>query len=452
MKVFTNPCLPAPLLLLLFTLAIAAAQDPISILSDKFPNKARTIGFGKTLAIQYNLYATEKVPSKMMETDDNNPPAAAAAIEPEIIEMKRLKIWSDDAVVKVNRKPVPIPNVVYLNGSSSSISNLLLSIYPNGTTEVLEIGENGARSFTKMPGHSVFSERQIKPLAAGSKKFTCGTNSTHTHNHEDDGDVGSKSGATLDLSSSHHKAKKRASIMASTAQYKAVIAIDTDYDYYIKFSNTDAAINYAAKLLALSNLVFSKETNVDLLLGTLYITTNYYDDVYKDITDIYEALAALKSVWDPTESKNPRALTHLLSGKDLRGGRAYIPCYKLSNGDWTCSTTRRVLCGWYESPTNNWGYGTSAVYGDDRYWDHTVVPHELGHNFGSPHTHDYCGVFGDASPIDECAGGCCSSCENRLPGCSNNFYYGGYKGPGTIMSYCHVFGESNVVSNSSTPK
>jgi hypothetical protein len=337
MKVFTNPCLPAPLpllLLLLFTLAIAAAQDPISILSDKFPNKARTIGFGKTLAIQYNLYATEKVPSKMIETDDNNPPAAAAAIKPEIIEMKRLKIWSDDAVVKVNRKPVPIPNVVYLNGSSSSISNLLLSIYPNGTTEVLEIGENGARSFTKMPGHSVFSERQIKPLAAGSKKFTCGTNSTHTHNHEDDGDVGSKSGATLDLSSSHHKAKKRASIMASTAQYKAVIAIDTDYDYYIKFSNTDAAINYAAKLLALSNLVFSQETNVDFQLGTLYITTDYYDDYYWDITTTDEGLDALQLVWDTTETKTPRALAHLLSGKNLGGGVAYCPCYRLSNGAW----------------------------------------------------------------------------------------------------------------------
>src|SRR5262249_57182568 len=77
----------------------------------------------------------------------------------------------------------------------------------------------------------------------------------------------------------------------------------------------------------------------------------------------------------------------------------------------------------------SFGSGVAKVHGSydlmnrADIWDVEVVAHELGHNFGSPHTHCY------NPPVDEC--------YNQEPGC--------YSGPtslppggGTIMSYCHL--------------
>src|SRR5213076_825107 len=83
----------------------------------------------------------------------------------------------------------------------------------------------------------------------------------------------------------------------------------------------------------------------------------------------------------------------------------------------------------------SYGYGVSQVYGSfdlsqpSQIWDALVVTHELGHNFGTPHTHCY------SPPLDKCYA--------NEAGC--------YSGPvvasrGTIMSYCHLLagGLSNL--------
>ncbi|HMP08659.1 MAG TPA: PA14 domain-containing protein, partial [Lacipirellulaceae bacterium] len=64
-------------------------------------------------------------------------------------------------------------------------------------------------------------------------------------------------------------------------------------------------------------------------------------------------------------------------------------------------------------------------------WDIMVTSHELGHNLGTPHTHNYC------PPVDECApAGWYGQCQSQQV-CTNQ---------GTIMSYCHLCsgGLSNV--------
>jgi hypothetical protein len=69
-----------------------------------------------------------------------------------------------------------------------------------------------------------------------------------------------------------------------------------------------------------------------------------------------------------------------------------------------------------------------------------VVQHEIGHNFNSPHTHDYCNIGGSSSPIDRCYQGCAGAGQG-LPSCSGPtpFFNGG---AGTIMSYCHLLSGS----------
>ena len=83
--------------------------------------------------------------------------------------------------------------------------------------------------------------------------------------------------------------------------------------------------------------------------------------------------------------------------------------------------------------------------------DTLMVAHELGHNFGSDHTHCYGNLEGNENPVDGCAVGSrearwrntCFSGTQSLPGV--NSLTGGTPGAqnGTIMSYCHLL-EGNI--------
>ena len=72
-----------------------------------------------------------------------------------------------------------------------------------------------------------------------------------------------------------------------------------------------------------------------------------------------------------------------------------------------------------------------------------VVAHELGHNFGSSHTHAYDVDHGYNLPIDCCyatAGGVCQNYQPamNLPGLGTLTGGSTATHPGTIMSYCHL--------------
>ncbi|CAA7387083.1 M12 family metallo-peptidase [Chryseobacterium fistulae] len=85
-----------------------------------------------------------------------------------------------------------------------------------------------------------------------------------------------------------------------------------------------------------------------------------------------------------------------------------------------------VLC-------TNYRYGYSGVYQNysnvpTYSWTVGVITHEIGHNLGSPHTHD-CSWNGNNTAIDSCgtSAGYGGGCNASIP-----------SGGGTIMSYCHL--------------
>src|SRR6185369_5719845 len=100
-------------------------------------------------------------------------------------------------------------------------------------------------------------------------------------------------------------------------------------------------------------------------------------------------LGELRTYWNANMSSVNRTLVHMLSGKNLGGGIAYIGVLcqnyyaKGSSSDYGLSSSLGTSFNWDGDQTHN----PSAVV-----WDIVVVQHEIGHNFNSPHTHDYCNI------------------------------------------------------------
>ncbi len=186
------------------------------------------------------------------------------------------------------------------------------------------------------------------------------------------------------------------------------VAIDSDYEYtaWLFGGNADASAAYALTLMAAVSEVYTYELNVRLVVPYLRVFAQD-DDPYGG----GDRLGELVSHWRATKGSVQRDLAHLFSG-NFGGGVAYVS----------------VMC------SKDWGYAVSGVGGWFPYplqdhhsgnWDLMVVAHELGHNFGTLHTHD-----GYDPPIDNCGNGDCSQAWG-----------------GTIMSYCHVCpgGMTNIV-------
>src|SRR6266581_1350117 len=197
----------------------------------------------------------------------------------------------------------------------------------------------------------------------------------------------------------------------------ADVAIDTDQELRAKFASDSAALGYLASLAAAATSIYERDVAVRLRFSYIRLWGAAPPDPWS-ATAPGGALGEVRTYWNDPANKmdttaGPRTVVHFVSGKSVQGGVAYID----------------VLCN------ASYGYGVSQVYGSfdlsqpSQIWDALVVTHELGHNFGTPHTHCY------SPPLDKCYA--------NEAGC--------YSGPvvasrGTVMSYCHLLagGLSNI--------
>ncbi len=200
---------------------------------------------------------------------------------------------------------------------------------------------------------------------------------------------------------------------SATDLYVAEVAMEIDFITYNNFASSVAnATNYALRLMAASSAIYMKEVNVRFVIPFVRVWT--VPDPYTG-TSSNTLLNQFRNEWNANMQSVQRTIAHFITtrGGGL-GGIAYLD----------------VLCN------GSFGYGFSGIDGTFQplptfSWDVMVVSHEIGHNFGSPHTMS-CSWPG--GPIDSCyqvEGGC-------------------YSGPpissvGTIMSYCHLNGSISFV-------
>lgn len=217
------------------------------------------------------------------------------------------------------------------------------------------------------------------------------------------------------------RARAAASRGASDPTYQATIAVDTDNEFnYKKFANDTAdATDWIADLFLAMNVMYERDLSLRLLQGDTTLRLDLdpsptYDDDPYTVTGSGASssqLGEFGSYWSANMGSVDRVLAMLLSGKSSSG-------FSSSGIAW--------LDGYCEYQSSGGGYSVSQVFwvgGIPVTSDLRVIGHELGHNFGSHHTHCY------SPPVDTCynaEGGCYAGAVSCPPG-----------GPGTIMSYCH---------------
>ena len=186
------------------------------------------------------------------------------------------------------------------------------------------------------------------------------------------------------------------------------IYVETAYDMYQSLGSVDNVVNFVTGVFSQVSALYANE-NINLKISQLWIWNT--NDPYT-AADPGEYLDSFKAQLAGSNSHNPAwngNLAHLLSF-DVLGGVAYV----------------NVMCN------RNYGFGFSGLSRSYSQlpaysWTVEVITHELGHNLGSPHTHD-CSWNGNNTAIDGCgtAAGYGTGCDAPLPS------------SGTIMSYCHL--------------
>lgn len=176
----------------------------------------------------------------------------------------------------------------------------------------------------------------------------------------------------------------------------ADIFVECDPSYTVQFDSAEDAADYAITLFAAVSDIYRRDLGAELRIPDGYLRIWETEPPWGD-PDLYVFIEYWAGPSNPLQNVD-RALVHLLQA-ELGGGLAYLGglCSN-ANGYATCSVQ-----GYFPIPLQH-------VHPDNV--DPLVLAHELGHNFGSPHTFDF-------NPPIPCVDG---------------------SGPdqGTIMSYCFL--------------
>ena len=163
--------------------------------------------------------------------------------------------------------------------------------------------------------------------------------------------------------------------------YRLKQAVETDYEYRTLFDSTEDAAAYVVLCFGLIHDVYLRDTNTHVELT--------YVRLWEDENDLFNQespLGAFRNYWNENMQLVDRNLAQFFSGRRNLpyGGSAYISAI---NEDWGYSVVGYLM-----------GFAGDINRPDVLNYDVHVAAHEIGHNCGTYHTHDY--------GIDDCAGEC----------------------------------------------
>ena len=345
------------------------------------------------------------------------------------LDLERFDVWRPDAVIEIDGQRAAVPTTAYFRGKVSGDDSSMAVISIRESGEIQGTVNKGGHTWLVGKGRSQRGLHSRSVKMDDVPAFECGNDDRFSPSERLGVDVDSAasltSGTVLDQ------------------PHVANIAIETDYEYYAKFNNTANALDYMADLVGYADVTYSREINTDMQIGFTRLFTEDNDPYSTSPASTSALLDELSNYWNANMKSVGRTLVQMLSGKNLGGGIAYIGVLcdnYLSGGsaDYGLSSSLGMNFNWDGDQSHN---PASVV------WDIYVMQHEIGHNFNSPHAHDYCNIGGSALPIDNCWTGCQAGATVGLPSCTSPtpfFTSGG--GQGTIMSYCHQQGGYGAIA------
>lgn len=356
---------------------------------------------------------------------------------PDLI-LRRLDLESMDFGFQVNGQPAP----GLLDGLDLSVwvgtvderpdSDVVLSFSQAGTRGWINDGELLTHIMPAPDENGDWSsgfalavnEFELSELGL-TQDFLCGTNgivpldqaSRTPHK------TPSTSGGTASISGG------TAAVAESTGQlYRCRMAIETDFQLFQVLGNDlGAETVYVTSLLATASDRYVQQFNTELTFPYVQFYTNPNDpwstpDQAGQLgVSSFTLLDEFSAAWGGGNLPVEGELGHFLSGSDLGGGVAYVGVL--------CDETEDFIFGVSGSLD---GLLDFPVQQGPFTFDFAVFAHEVGHNFSSPHTNDYC------PPIDQCAPSpFLGVCQDGTD-CT---------GQGSIMSLCHLCpgGHNNTV-------
>lgn len=353
------------------------------------------------------------------------------------LELEQFQVFAPDASIVVKSatgtQTLPLPQTSYFKGKIRDQENSAAFVATDaiGNTRSIIQAEGQIYVNNSSAQSTQFTARALNPAQDFKQKsFECGI----------EGATQFKPPLVEGV-----KAKLRSALEAEASNdtYIADLIIETDYEFYSLFNNTSTAAQYVADLIAYVSSLYAAEINTKLRLKQVVLYTSPNDPWTAEETS--SALYEIQAYYLANHADTKRTTVHFLSGKDMNGGVAYMnsictaPAYAGRQGSYDFGVSGSIS-------------GSFTPNSPLIVWDAYVVAHELGHNFGSSHTHSYDIDHDYSLPIDCCYAqsgqGVCQNYPPRmnLPGLGSLTGGTSATHPGTIMSYCHLVsgGAQNV--------
>ncbi|MEM6572497.1 MAG: zinc-dependent metalloprotease, partial [Planctomycetota bacterium] len=255
------------------------------------------------------------------------------------------------------------------------------------------------------------------PAADGTWRAASGVLVTERHlnalGHTYDGDCSARPPAVPPVPGAADPAPPTGALRTidSIGLRECTIAMETDWQLYQLFNDVNAATTYLTTLLSFISDRYETQASTVLTFPYLQIYTTSNDpwSTPDNGGNSIDMLNEFRAAWQGNVPMGA-TLGHMMSGAGLGGGVAWLDV--LCNNSFNFAVSGNIG-----------GSVSFPVVQQPSNWDFMVVAHELGHNFSSPHTHDFC------PPLDQCApSGYFGQCQSSQQ-CTNM---------GTIMSYCHL--------------